>query len=64
MFIGYMPHPQNDLLAIADLRTTLRAHLNEKIPFVYNKDMMEKGGPAREQMAARLEELGVEGVKE
>lgn len=64
MFIGYMPHPQNDLLAIADLWTTVRAHLNEKTPFVYSKDMMEKGGPARKQMAARLEELGVEGVKE
>ena len=28
MFIGYMPDPQDDLLALKDLRTTVEAHLN------------------------------------
>ncbi|MCZ6678611.1 MAG: hypothetical protein O7E52_15350 [Candidatus Poribacteria bacterium] len=51
MFIGYMPDPQDDLLAIADLRTTVAAHLNEKQRFVYNREMMEQGGSAREKMA-------------
>ena len=64
MFIGYMPDPQDDLLAIKDLRTTVEAHLSGGQPFVYNKAMMEKGSPRREKMAARLEELGVEKVRE
>ena len=64
MFIGYMPDPQDDLLAIKDLRTTVEAHLNEGQPFVYSKEMMEKGNARREKMAARLEELGVERVRE
>ena len=64
MFISYMPDPQDDLLAIAELRTDVQAHLDEKQPFVYSKDMTEKGGPGREKMAARLEELGVDRVRE
>ena len=64
LFIGYMPDPQDDLLAVKDLRTTVEAHLNEKQPFVYSTEMMQKAGPGREKMAARLEELGVERVRE
>ena len=64
MFIGYTPDPLDDLLAISGLRATVRAHLSEEYPFVYSKEMMRKGGQAREKMAARLEELGVENVRE
>ena len=64
MFIGYTPDPQDDLLAISGLRITVRAHLNEDHPYVYSREMMRKGGPLREKMAARLEELGVENVRE
>ena len=47
----------------------LPEHLNARIgngehPFLYSKAMMKKGGPAREKMASRLEELGVTGVRE
>ena len=46
----------------------LPGHLNARIgngehPFLYSKAMMKKGGPAREKMASRLEELGVTGVR-
>ena len=64
MFIGYMPDPQDDLLTIKDLRTTVEAHITEQQPFVYSKKMMEKGYPRREKMAARLERLGVKKVRE
>ena len=64
MFIGYMPDPQDDLLALKDLRTTVETQITEQQPFVYSKEMMDKGGPRREKMAARLEELGVEKVTE
>ena len=64
MFIGYMPDPQDDLLAIKDLRTTVETQLSEQQPFVYSKEMMEKGCPRREKMAVRLEELGVEKARE
>ena len=43
---------------------TFNAHLSEKQPYVYSKEMMRKGGPAREKIAARLDELGVERVRE
>ena len=64
LFIGYTPDPQDDLLAISGLRATVQAHLSEKQPYVYSKEMMRKGGPAREKMAARSEELGVERVRQ
>ena len=64
MFIGYMPDPQDDLLALKDLRTTVETQITEQQPFVYSKEMMDKGGLRREKMAARLEELGVEKVTE
>ena len=64
MFIGYMPDPQDDLLALKDLRTTVETQITEGQPFVYSKEMMEKVSPRREKMAARLEELGVEKVRE
>ncbi len=64
MFIGYMPDPQDDLLALKDVRTTVETQITEQQPFVYSKEMMEKGCPRREKMAARLEELGVEKVRE
>ena len=44
--------------------TTVETQLNEQQPFVYSKEMMEKGCPRREKMAVRLEELGVEKVRE
>ena len=64
MFIGYMPDPQDDLLAVKDLQMMVETALREKQSFVYSKEMMEKGGAGREKMAARLEELGVERVRE
>lgn len=64
MFIGYAPDPQDDLLAIQDLRTTLCAALNDRQPWVYSQAMLAAGGPAREKMAARLTALGVENVIE
>ena len=63
MFISYMPDPGDDLLAISDLRSAIQPHLNEKQPFLFDKGMMSKGGTAREKMAARLEDLGVENVR-
>jgi hypothetical protein len=59
-----MPDPGDDLLALAALRATVKAHLNERQPFVYSREMLEKGSPRRERMARRLEELGVERVRE
>ena len=64
MFIGYMPDPQDDLLAIEDARAIIRQHISEKQPFVYTKEMMAKASPARQKMVARLEELGVKNVRE
>ena len=72
LFISYMPDPQDDLLALSDLRATVEgilsnpraASLGERQPFVYSREMMAKGGPAREKMAGRLEALGVERVRE
>lgn len=64
MFIGYTPDPGDDLLAIQDLRQIIKSQIGEKQPFVYTKEMMRIGGPAREKMAARLESLGVERVRE
>ena len=59
-----MPDPQDDLLAVKDLQMMVETALREKQSFVYSKEMMEKGGAGREKMAARLEELGVERVRE
>ena len=39
-------------------------NLSEEQPFVYSREMLQKGGAGREKMAARLEELGVERVRE
>ena len=64
MFISYMPDPMDNLLALSDLRAAVQANLSEKQAFVYSKEMMRTGGPAREKMAARLEALGVERVRE
>ena len=64
MFIGYTPDPQDDLLAIEDVRAIIRQHISEKQPFVYSKEMMAKASPARQKMVARLEELGVKNVRE
>ena len=64
MFIAYAPDPQNDLLAIRDLRMTTQAALNDRQPYIYSQAMMAAGGSAREKMAARLAALGVENVIE
>jgi len=64
MFISYAPDPGDDLLALADLRATMRAHLGEKQPYVYDRAMVGAGGDARRRMAERLEALGVERVRE
>ena len=64
MFIGYMPDPGDDLLAIQELRMTVAAGLGDREPFVYSREMMKKAGAGREKMAARMEELGVERVRE
>ena len=64
MFIGYMPDPGDDLLAIQELRMTVATGLGDGEPFVYSREMMAMGGAGREKMAARMEELGVERVRE
>ncbi len=64
MFIGYTPDPLDDLLEISALRATVGAHLQGDYPLVYSRAMMRKGGQAREKMAARLESLGVDNVRE
>ena len=64
MFIGYMPDPGEDLLAIQELRMTVATGLGDREPFVYSREMMRKGGAAREKMAARMEGLGVDRVRE
>ena len=64
LFIGYMPDPRDDLLAVRDLRAAIEAHLSEEQPFVYSREMLRKGVAGREKMVARLEELGVERVRE
>ena len=46
-----------------DLRTTIKASLGAMQPFVYSKALLKNGSPAREQMAARLEALGVDNVR-
>jgi len=64
MFIGYTPDPLEDLLEVSALRATVGAHLNEKQPHVYSKELMQRGGRERETMAERLEALGVANVRE
>ncbi len=64
LFIGYMPDPEDDLLAVNDLHLTVAAGLSEKQPWVYSREMMKKAGSGRRKMAARLEELGIERVRE
>lgn len=64
LFIGYMPDPGGDLLALAALRAAVSSQLGERQPAVYSREMMAAGNPRRERMARRLEEVGVERVRE
>ena len=72
MFIEYARDPLDDPISVLAVREyfagQLKAHAARtgpaRGPFVYSKEMMQKGGAAREKMAARLEELGIENIRE
>ena len=72
MFIEYVRDPKDDPVSIFAVREYIAAGLASQAarsgpkhrPFIYSKELMRKGGPAREKMAARLEELGVDNVRE
>ena len=64
LFIGYTPDPGNDLLEILELRKMVQNHLNEDCPYMYSEEMIRNANPTRKKMIARLEELGIENVKE
>lgn len=64
MFITYVPDPLDNLVAQEQLRAGIKQTLGSGRTALYTKEMMGKGGAAREKMAARLEALGVEGVRE
>ena len=64
MFISYMRDPQDDPIGVRELREFLASHLTEQGSVIYSKEMMRKGVTAREKMATRLEELGVDNVRE
>ena len=64
MFISYMRDPLDDPIGARELREFLASHLTEQGSVIYSKEMMRRGGPAREKMADRLEELGVANVRE
>ena len=70
MFIEYARDPLDDPVSVHAVREYFAGHLavhaarSGQRPFLYSKEMMRKGGPAREKMAARLEELGVDNVRE
>ena len=65
MFIQYFRDPKGNIIAAKGIREMIKTILNRKdSPYVYSRAMMEKRGAAREKMAARLEELGVENVRE
>ena len=64
LFIGYMPDPGNNLLKILELREQAAYHLREERPYIYSEEMIRNASPARNKMIARLEELGVENVRE
>ena len=65
IFFNYVRDPLDDPIRGREVREwvdkEVEAHEHR---FVYTKKMMAKGGPAREKMAARLEELGIGNVRE
>lgn len=65
IFFNYVRDPQDDPIRTREVHehvTKYRA--GSARPFVYTRKMIRAGGPAREKMAARLEALGVENVRE
>ena len=42
----------------------VKNHLNEDCPYMYSEEMIRYANPTRKKMIARLEELGIENVKE
>ena len=64
LFIQYFRDPGDDVLALRELRQAVIGALSEERPYLYSAAMIAKGGALREKMASRLEELGVENVRE
>ena len=65
IFFSYVRDPLDDPIIGREVREHVdRYRAGPSSPFVYTKQMMRAGGPAREKMAARLEALGVEDVRE
>ncbi len=65
IFYNYVRDPGDDPIRGRVVREHVAYHRSAPSRrFVYSKKMMEAGGPARGKMAARLEALGVENVRE
>ncbi len=65
IFFSYVRDPLDDPIRGREAREHIdRYRSGPSRRFVYSKKLMEEGGPAREMMAKRLEELGVENVRE
>jgi len=65
ILINYVRDPLDDPIhgrVIREWVNDVRA--NSGHPFVHSKQMMRKGNSAHDKMAARLDELGVENVRE
>jgi ectoine hydroxylase-related dioxygenase (phytanoyl-CoA dioxygenase family) len=70
LFVTYMPDPGNDLLKTLELRDAVKQHLQHiqqligDWPYLYSEQMIRNTSPARNKMIARMDELGVENVRE
>jgi hypothetical protein len=57
LFLNYIPDPGDDLIAIDDLHQALELFLSRERSYIYNQRVLQKGGPAVQQMARRLDAL-------
>lgn len=63
MFISYLPDPK-DVPLTRERRNAIKERLESGNAYIYSKEMLRKKTPERERMAARLEALGVDRVRE
>ncbi len=65
MFIQYFRDPFGDVIAERGIRDIINTLLDSKdSPYVYSREQMANARPVREKMAARLEALGIDRVRE
>ena len=65
LFFSYLRDPRDDPIMLNNLLTTIRKSTSKKTsPYIYSKELLDKSKAASEKMATRLEELGVENVRE